>query len=104
MWDGVAIIVNAIIGSGIFITPKSGVTISPFPANVAKSFLNDNVIFNLKYCKFLCNRHKYWLNLTQVLLYVGSPGMALVVWAVTGLVCMVGALCYAELALMLPGN
>jgi hypothetical protein len=25
MWDGVGIIVNAIIGSGIFITPKSGV-------------------------------------------------------------------------------
>lgn len=62
MWDGVGIIVNAIIGSGIFITPKS------------------------------------------VLAYVGSPGMALVVWATTGFVCMVGALCYAELALMLPGE
>ncbi len=62
MWDGVGIIVNAIIGSGIFITPKS------------------------------------------VLAFVGSPGMALVVWAVTGLVCMIGALCYAELAIMLPGK
>ncbi len=31
-------------------------------------------------------------------------GVALVVWAVTGLVCMLGALCFAELALMLPGN
>jgi len=61
MWDGVGIIVNAIIGSGIFITPKS------------------------------------------VLGFVGSPGMALVIWAMTGLVCMIGALCYAELALMLPG-
>ena len=62
MWDGVGIIVNAIIGSGIFITPKS------------------------------------------VLAYVGSPGMALVIWASTGFVCMIGALCYAELALMLPGG
>ena len=62
MWDGVGIIVNAIIGSGIFITPKS------------------------------------------VLVYVGSPGMALVIWASTGFVCMIGALCYAELALMLPGR
>ncbi len=30
--------------------------------------------------------------------------MALVIWASTGLVCMVGALCFAELALMLPGT
>ena len=55
-------IIGLIIGSGIFITPKS------------------------------------------VLVYVGSPGMALVIWASTGFVCMIGALCYAELALMLPGR
>jgi len=61
MWDGVCIIVNAIIGSGIFITPRA------------------------------------------VLFFSGSPGMAMVVWATTGLACMVGALCYAELAIMLPG-
>ena len=37
MWDGVAIIVNAIIGSGIFITPKSGLNFTTSGANVAKS-------------------------------------------------------------------
>ena len=32
-----------------------------------------------------------------VLAYAGSPGMSLLVWTFSGLLSMVGALCYAEL-------
>lgn len=55
-------IVNNIVNSGIFITPRS-------------------VLFN-----------------------AGSPDDGLAVWAVAGLATALGAMCYAELEIMIPGN
>ncbi|XP_077504101.1 Y+L amino acid transporter 2-like [Amblyomma americanum] len=37
-----------------------------------------------------------------VILYSGSIGLALVVWVLTGLACLIGALCYTELGTMIP--
>jgi len=62
MWGGVSMIINNIVGSGIFITPRS------------------------------------------VLLNAGSPGAALGIWVVAGMANVLGAMCYAELAIMIPGQ
>lgn len=35
---------------------------------------------------------------------VGSPGMTIVVWLLTGLLSLAGALCYAELGTLIPGS
>jgi amino acid transporter len=55
VWNGIAIIIGVIVGSGIFVSPKG------------------------------------------VLLNTGSVGAALVVWALSGLLALLGALCFAEL-------
>ena len=60
LFDGIAIVAGAMIGSGIFIVS----------ADIARS--------------------------------VGSPGWLLVVWLITGLITIIGALSYGELAAMMP--
>lgn len=60
LFDGIAIVAGAMIGSGIFITS----------ADIARS--------------------------------VGSPGWLMVVWLITGIITVIGAISYGELASMMP--
>lgn len=60
LFDGIAIVAGAMIGSGIFITS----------ADIARS--------------------------------VGSPGWLMIVWLITGIITVIGAISYGELASMMP--
>src|SRR5512136_1542240 len=60
LFDGIAIVAGAMIGSGIFITS----------ADVART--------------------------------VGSPGWLMIVWLITGIITVIGAISYGELASMMP--
>ena len=60
LFDGIAMVAGAMIGSGIFIVS----------ADIART--------------------------------VGSPGWLMVVWLITGIITVIGALSYGELAAMMP--
>ncbi|CAF3008133.1 unnamed protein product, partial [Rotaria sp. Silwood2] len=60
LWSGICFIVGIIIGSGIFVSPKS------------------------------------------VLKYTESVGLCLTIWVVSGIVALLGALCFAEIGTIIP--
>ena len=73
LFNGITIIVGVIVGSGIFVSPK-GLTLR---------------IFSQK-------------TILGVLLEAGSAGLSLIVWILSGVFAMLGALCYAELGTSIP--
>ncbi|KAF7637019.1 hypothetical protein Mgra_00003598 [Meloidogyne graminicola] len=74
LFNGCAIIIGVIIGSGIFISPKG-------------NKIQLIIIKNYK---------------KGVLIHAGSPLLSIALWAGCGLFSMLGALCYAELGTRIP--
>lgn len=78
--NGLGLVIGSMIGSGLFSSPGK----------------EKHAVFSIPI-----------LTLKQsgaVMEVTGAPGTALLVWLVSGLLALMGALCYAELGTMLPMN
>lgn len=69
IWNGCAIIIGVIVGSGIFVSPKG---------------------WFFKLSRILRKRA-----VSGILYHTGSPALSVVLWLLCGIYAMLGALCYA---------